>query len=106
MTTRLGKNIRRFLLGAAVLLILWIFMAQFVLFKNRMTDSTIERLFESKDVAISIHDTLVRMRNLHYAVTGSDTLPTLVFIHGSPGSWSNYRKFMWDDTLLARFRMV
>jgi len=43
---------------------------------------------------------------MHYAVCGSDSLPALVFIHGSPGSWTNYRAFMWDSSLLKKYRIA
>lgn len=39
-------------------------------------------------------------------MSGYDTLPTLVFIHGSPGSWMNYAKYMWDSSLLRKYRMI
>jgi len=81
-------------------------LAQLALFKNRLSDSSAQRLFAKKDVAIRILDTVIGNRHLHYAMTGSDTLPTLAFVHGSPGSWSNYRNYMWDDSLLAQFRVI
>ncbi|BAU51853.1 alpha/beta fold hydrolase [Mucilaginibacter gotjawali] len=44
--------------------------------------------------------------NLHYVKVGSDTLPTLFFIHGSPGSWKGYRRYLMDTDLLKHFRII
>jgi pimeloyl-ACP methyl ester carboxylesterase len=45
-------------------------------------------------------------RHIHYAVTGNDSLPTIFFIHGSPGSWNAFADYMKDSLLLKKFRMV
>ncbi|MEI9908962.1 MAG: alpha/beta hydrolase [Bacteroidota bacterium] len=59
-----------------------------------------------KNVPLQIVDTLIDNRHIHYAMTGSDTLPSLVFIHGSPGSWFHYMKYMWDKDLRKKFRII
>src|SRR5664279_3038975 len=43
---------------------------------------------------------------IHYAITGVDSLPTLFFIHGSPGNWNAFAEYMKDSQLLKKFRMV
>jgi pimeloyl-ACP methyl ester carboxylesterase len=43
---------------------------------------------------------------LHYVKMGGDTLPTIFIIHGSPGSWKRYRRYLTDPDLLKRFRMI
>ena len=45
-------------------------------------------------------------REIHYAITGDDSLPTLFFIHGSPGNWNAFAEYMKDYLLLTKFRMV
>ena len=45
-------------------------------------------------------------RSIHYAQTGNDSLPTLFFIHGSPGSWDAFSAYMRDSLLLKKFRMI
>ncbi len=74
--------------------------------RNRWSDEKAYRVFSSKQVPLHIYDTVIGNRHLHYAVSGSADLPTLVFIHGSPGSWMNYMGFMWDTALQKKFRMV
>lgn len=100
------KKIRRFVLLFISLLFTWIFLSQCLIMKNRWSDKKAYHVFESKKVSLTIFDTIINKRHLHYAVSGSDSLPTLVFIHGSPGSWMNYMKFMWDSAMLQKFRMV
>jgi pimeloyl-ACP methyl ester carboxylesterase len=43
---------------------------------------------------------------LHYIETGNKENPTLFFIHGSPGSWDAYKKYLKDSLLLQKYRMV
>lgn len=74
--------------------------------RNRWSDKKAYRIFSKRKVDLSIHDTIIKNRNLHFASTGVDTLPTLVFIHGSPGSWMNYANYMWDPALGRKFKMI
>lgn len=46
-------------------------------------------------------------RSIHYTLVHSDsTLPLAIFIHGSPGSSSNFMQFAQDTTLLARYNVL
>jgi len=74
--------------------------------RMRWNDSKATAVFKKKNAPLTIGDTLINGRHLHYAVTGDDQLPTLVFIHGSPGSWFHYMRFMYDSALRTKFRMV
>ena len=74
--------------------------------RMRWSDSKATAVFKKKQAPLTIGDTLIHGRHLHYAVTGDEKLPTLVFIHGSPGSWFHYMTFMYDSALRAKFRMV
>ena len=103
---RLKKIMRKFLLYTPVLLLVWILLAQCFILKERWSDSKAYRIFKAKDVPLKIYDTVINQRHLHYAVCGSDSLPTLVFIHGSPGSWMHYMKYMWDTAMRKKFRVV
>ncbi len=104
--SRLQKIMRRTLLYSSVLLFIWVLLAQCLIMRNRWSDNKAYRVFKSKNVPLIIFDTVINKRHLHYAVCGSDSLPTLVIIHGSPGSWMNYMKFMWDPSMRAKFRIV
>lgn len=104
---RFRKIMRRTIIYSLCLISLWLLLAQCFIMRNRWSDNKAYRVFKAKEVPLTIYDTVINERHLHYAVCGSDTsLPTLVFIHGSPGSWMNYMKFMWDSTLRKKFRIV
>ena len=105
-TGRLKKIMRRTILYSITLLSIWLLLAQCFIMKNRWSDDKAYRVFKAKNVPLNIYDTIINERHLHYAVCGSDSLPTLVFMHGSPGSWMNYMIFMWDTAMRKKFRMV
>ncbi len=104
---RFRKIMRRTIIYSLGLIFLWLVLAQCFVMKNRWSDEKAYRVFKAKEVPLTIYDTIINQRHLHYAVCGNgDSLPTLVFIHGSPGSWMNYMKFMWDSSIRKKFRIV
>lgn len=103
---RLKKIMRRIIIYSFTLLTLWIILAQCFIMKERWSDDKAYRVFKSKNVPLQMHDTVVNNCHLHYAVCGEDNLPTLVFVHGSPGSWMHYMKYMWDEDLRKKYRIV
>ena len=83
-----------------------LFLSRCVVSKMRWSDKKAQRFFKTKNVPLQLFDTVIDGRHIHYAMTGSDTLPSLVFIHGSPGSWFHYMKFMLDEDLRKKFRII
>lgn len=83
-----------------------LFLSRCVVMKMRWSDSKAQRVFKNKKVPLDIFDTVIDGRHIHYAVCGPDTLPSLVFLHGSPGSWFHYMMFMWDEDLRKKFRII
>lgn len=43
---------------------------------------------------------------IHYVATGNAQKPTLLFIHGSPGSWNAFKEYLQDTLLLRKYRMI
>ena len=43
---------------------------------------------------------------IHYVATGNAENPTLFFVHGSPGSWNAFKKYLQDSLLLKKYRMI
>lgn len=43
---------------------------------------------------------------VHYIETGSPKNPTLLFVHGSPGSWNAFQRYLSDPLLLKKYRMI
>ena len=72
----------------------------------RWSDNKAAKVFAAKNTSLQIFDTVIEKQPIHYVISGSDSLPALVFIHGSPGSWFHFREFMWDDLLRKKFRFI
>jgi len=72
----------------------------------RMTDKQAKTEFDQR--GLHPHFVYLDMGNLrlHYVKVGADTLPTLFFIHGSPGSWKGYKQYLMDTDLLKHFRLI
>ena len=98
--------VKKIIFYSLVLLTIWILLAQCMIMKERWSDKKAYTVFKAKKVSLQLHDTIINNSHLHYAISGSDTLPTLVFIHGSPGSWIHYMRYMWDTALQKKYRMV
>lgn len=62
--------------------------------------------FESHNIPYMDSVLRVGNRNVHYIATGKANAPTLVFIHGSPGSWDAYKNYLSDADLLGTYRMI
>ncbi|MEQ1553377.1 MAG: alpha/beta hydrolase [Ferruginibacter sp.] len=74
--------------------------------KFRVSDNRAKQKF--KHLKLSLFTETVDINNfqLHYAKIGIDTLSTLFFVHGSPGSWDAFSIYMQDKDLLAKYRMI
>jgi pimeloyl-ACP methyl ester carboxylesterase len=74
--------------------------------KFRISDSEAKEKFSKSGVDLKTETITVDGFSMHYAKTGVDTLPTLFFVHGSPGSWDAFSGYMQDKDLLAKYRMI
>ena len=103
------KILRIFLRMIAILigiiLITWVIAAQFI-FQFRTPDRAARKQFSDNDIKIDFSTYTIEGRNIHYAKTGNDTLPTLFFIHGSPGAWDVFEGYLANKQLLEKFRMI
>lgn len=97
---------KRVLLIITGFLFVALFLCRCVICKMRWSDSKATSIFSAHHVPIQFFDTVINGHHIHYAVTGQASLPTLVIIHGSPGSWFHYMKFMRDSAMQTKFRMV
>lgn len=71
-----------------------------------MTDAEIRQHYSSKPVKPRFYTIKNDSVSLFCAVTGADTLPPLLVIHGAPGAWYGNRR-MLDDTLIQqRFQII
>jgi pimeloyl-ACP methyl ester carboxylesterase len=93
------------LLISVAVLGIWIIFAQGCL-TFRMPDKKAVAAFREKGIHLSTTTILVGGHRIHYVQTGKDNLPTLVFIHGTPGSWTAFEPYLKDSLLLSRFRLI
>jgi pimeloyl-ACP methyl ester carboxylesterase len=93
------------LIVIGILLLTWIIFAQ-VSMTFKKPDAAQQLAFEKDGVHLETGMLNLDGHHLHYAITGNSRLPTLIFVHGSPGSWDAFAGYMKDPALLAKFRMV
>ena len=87
----------------------------------RMSDREVAAYFRSAPRKPSFHTLQTGDRTVHYAVIeasspgpsspgastrGADSLPVVVFVHGSPDGWHGYIQLFRDPTLYRRARLV
>jgi len=82
----------------------WI-IAEFSL-RMRNSDTYSIAKFKSHGIALATRTLHIRDHNLHYVSVGADTMRTIVFVHGSPGSWDAFNGYLLDSALRSRFRMI
>ena len=102
MTKKAKKRVK---MGILIFLLSWIIFAQSCM-KFRISDSKAKTEFAEKGLQISFYYVTADGIKLHYAKSGTDTLPTLFFVHGSPGSWDAFKIYMMDTALLHHFRII
>src|SRR5688500_17389686 len=87
----------------SIILVFWLIFAQSCM-TFRKPDSEMKSKFMEGGVEMVTGTLKINSRNIHYAKTGHDSLPTLMFIHGTPGSWDAFAGYMQDKTLLQHYR--
>lgn len=100
-----NKSKKKLKWGIAIFFTCWIIAAQSCM-KFRISDSKAKKQFEQKQVPAQFLNLEVNGISLHYVKAGGDNLPTLFFVHGSPGSWNAFQNYMMDADLLKRFRII
>lgn len=90
---------------AGIFLLIWIIAAQSCM-KFRISDESAKKKFMAAGVTLQTCVKKINGFPLHYAQTGSDTFPTLLFIHGTPGSWDAFENYLKDSALLQHYRII
>ena len=86
-------------------LLLWVLIAPGCM-TFRISDKKAMDMFHRKGLDLKTEYIRVNNREIHYTMVGNDSLPTLVFLHGSPSAWNAFLQFMQDPGLLFHYRMV
>ena len=68
----------------------------------RMSGKEIAKHFKEKNIAVKQDAIKIDKRTQHFVATGKEDSPTVVFVHGSPGSLSAFIDFLSDSLLLSR----
>jgi pimeloyl-ACP methyl ester carboxylesterase len=71
-----------------------------------MDDDEVEEYFQSRNIEADLESIQVDDRTIFYAATGSDTARMVVFIHGTPGAWTNFIDFLGNKNLRNQFRVI
>jgi pimeloyl-ACP methyl ester carboxylesterase len=95
----------RTIISGLVLLFSWIILAPGCM-TFRLSDEKARADFLRKGLDLKTAFITVNDRQIHYTMVGNDSLPTLIFIHGSPSAWNSFQHFMKDPSLLFHYRMV
>ena len=77
----------------------------------RMSDKAITEYFKNAPVKPLFHTLQTDGRTIHYAQLDPpgpqpDSMPLVVFVHGSPGSWDAFIAYFRDSTLYRRARLI
>ena len=103
-----SKGSKRFLKKRYILLVLtfgYLLFANSCMTMRTSTKKTAE-FFKERNVEYISNTVEVQDTKIHYIQTGKSDAPTLVFLHGSPGSWDAYKAYLVDSTLLSQFRII
>ena len=90
------------LLIALVCLILWQGC-----FKFRTSDPEVLKQFSEKNRVARIGDYYYEeSKRIHYVESGDSSAPTILFVHGTPGSSNNFQGFLEDSSLANLYRLI
>src|SRR6187402_1178611 len=101
----LKRRIMKIFIVVGMILIVWLVLAQSCM-TFRVADAEAKQKFAEKGVTLKTNTIVVEKHHIHYAQTGSDSLPTIFFVHGTPGSWDAFSGYLQDSLLLQKFRLV
>jgi pimeloyl-ACP methyl ester carboxylesterase len=88
-----------------IILLLWLVMAQSCM-KMRISDKEAKQKFTEAGIVLQTPVKKIDGFPLHYAQTGNDTFPTLLFVHGTPGSWDAFQSYLMNKELLQHYRII
>lgn len=75
--------------------------ASFEITPDEMTDYFKEKPQQPKFITYTFMN-----HEMFYAETGSDTNRLVLFVHGAPGSWDAYMKYLGDTVLMHRAQLI
>jgi pimeloyl-ACP methyl ester carboxylesterase len=101
LNTKIFKIVNR-LFVAFLCLVLWQGC-----FKFRTSDPEVLNKFSEKNREVRFGEyPYEASKSIHYVESGDSTAPTILFVHGTPGSSNNFQNFLEDSTLATLYRMI
>ena len=74
--------------------------------RMRMNAKETKSFFETSKIAFLDSTIIINKNRIHFTQTGNKNNPTLLFVHGSPGSWDAFKGYLKDTMLLNKYRMI
>lgn len=105
-----GRKFRwfRILLRILIVIMGWFIIACMVFdhyVQFRKSDEELNEIFTTRNIDASIHYYNTHGRKIRYVSVGNDSLPTLLLLHGSPGSMSYYSGRYDDSIIRSTFKV-
>lgn len=76
-------------------------------FKFRTSDPDVLIQFSEKNREVRFGEyPYEQSKRIHYVESGDSTAPTILFVHGTPGSSNNFQNFLEDSSLASVYRMI
>lgn len=95
---------KRYLISIACFAVLMISLHACMTF--RMSEKEIDKHFKEKNIVVKQDVVKTGKRTQHFIATGKENSPTVVFVHGSPGSLSAFIDFLSDTLLLSKAYLI
>lgn len=104
----MGKWRKRIRIGCLSTFVLFIILTQVVssCISSSMSEAEVEKYFESEDTKPVSKFYEVDGYTMHYMYQDMGKEASLVFIHGTPGSWDAFISYFIADTLTQRANIV
>ena len=90
----------------------WLYILSFAIvfsscsiWEERYTDADIQRYFKRQNQEVNIGYYKSKGRKMRYMEVGTDTLPTVLLIHGAPSSMSVFNKLITESDILKYARI-
>ncbi len=97
----------KILFRIALLFVLAVLLSQLAggCMEFRMSPKEMEEFYEGEEMP-SLVSFPYNDRTVHFAEIGDTLNPLVVFIHGSPGSWSAFASYLKDPVLRQQFHLI
>lgn len=96
---------KKFKVIGVLMFVAYLIFAQSCL-KMRITDKDAKQKFQTAGVQLSFNNYIENDYKIHYAISGNKNASTILFIHGSPGAWNAYEKYLLDSNLLKKYNLI